>query len=296
MESPGAYEPLEEVQLLEFEDAPLLADTPAPSGRTPGGRTPAGRKWSAVTAHLSGGTTRTVLMSITAWHEPAGGNLFVRPQYRPAPPDADNPNSDVALYELHYREGDEVRDLCPFDEVTGGHTALFLRGLWTQEQSSDHVDLAAFKADTRGVTVACTTGVLAKCTLWGYKPWAQARDAAGHWWPLDRLHRACVRAARADYCGDGEPHTTQGRRIQLFDSLGFIAPDPTEGLQPEASYGERGAGCVGDSLMASLPACTPGRADPMRVMRFADDVGRQRCMKAQGDLGEPQLIAVDGRW
>jgi hypothetical protein len=59
-------------------------------------------------------------------------------------------------------------------------------------------------------------GVLAKCYYWGF---AKARDQEL------LTYQACVRAARADYCGNGESYTQSGTTIQIYET-------------PETKYGK----------------------------------------------------------
>jgi hypothetical protein len=94
-------------------------------------------------------------------------------------------------------------------------------------------------------TFGCTTGVVAKCYRWGYRPWLTGYGdmAAMHW--------TCTRVARADYCGDGTSHTHDGTWINVWDTL--PAPGPIQrhgGLLPplgmlfEAGWNTGGAVCL----------------------------------------------------
>jgi hypothetical protein len=77
-------------------------------------------------------------------------------------------------------------------------------------------------------------GAIAKCVEMGYKPYASgnAVDTSGNarlqW--MGALHQACVRMVRADYCGDGMPHTVDGTTIDIMDYLSVQGADPTDGL------------------------------------------------------------------
>lgn len=78
------------------------------------------------------------------------------------------------------------------------------------------------------ITVSCISGVVAKCVRWGYPPWEKGPGNED----LAPFHAACVRMARADYCGDGTPHTKQGTSIDNFDDLGI----QKRGAADDASY------------------------------------------------------------
>lgn len=83
------------------------------------------------------------------------------------------------------------------------------------------------------VTLACRGAALAKCVEWGYHPWEYAD-----------YHQACTRAVRADYCGDGVPHTIQGVLIHVLDDLGIQVAEPNTEYEVEAEWGPGGAICV----------------------------------------------------
>jgi len=67
-------------------------------------------------------------------------------------------------------------------------------------------------------------GVLAKCYFWGFAGVGEARKS-----DTDRLatYQACLRAARAEYCGGGVSHTEQGTFIQVYEPTGTPAGKPT---------------------------------------------------------------------
>jgi len=48
----------------------------------------------------------------------------------------------------------------------------------------------------------------------GYKPWKVVNGQS-----LWAYHQACTRMMRADYCGDGRPHTREGTPIYIDDRL-----------------------------------------------------------------------------
>lgn len=92
------------------------------------------------------------------------------------------------------------------------------------------------------ITLTCVSGAVGKCARFGYRPWAQAKDGRS----LAPYHAACVQMVRADYCGDGTPHTKDGTMIDLYDDLGIQAPGTTADatFAFEAGWGPDGAVCV----------------------------------------------------
>ena len=92
------------------------------------------------------------------------------------------------------------------------------------------------------ITISCISGVVAKCVRWGYPPWEKGPGGED----LAPFHASCVRMARADYCGDGAPHTKDGTSIDNFDDLGIQkrgAADDTSYVF-EAGWSPQGAVCV----------------------------------------------------
>lgn len=148
-------------------------------------------------------------------------------------------NSDVWLYEVEYavasnpgaRDWKNVCSLVSGDDRTG----LFVNGRWNEDGSWNPA----------GYTFACASGVIAKCVRsWGYKPWKELVTEAGQTVDLRPLHRACVRAARADYCGDGVSYTNDGIRIDMADVYGLNDRDLDTGFRREAGFSEKGAAWV----------------------------------------------------
>jgi hypothetical protein len=89
----------------------------------------------------------------------------------------------------------------------------------------------------------CTTGAIAKCYRWGYRPWVTGYGN------LMITHWTCTRLARADYCGDGVSHTMDGTLINVWDNLGAPGPIQPQGSTPpgmsfEAAWDQNGAVCL----------------------------------------------------
>lgn len=69
--------------------------------------------------------------------------------------------------------------------------------------------------------------------------------------------QSCIRMVRADYCGDGRPHTKDGTKINIWDRDGIQKPDAEQPGHPElfeAAWGPSGAVFLG-------------------IPRWSDDVG-----------------------
>jgi hypothetical protein len=183
----------------------------------------------------------------------SGAHLFAQAH------DPDQPSS-TALIE--YRITGVEAEAAANDPTGTGGTYLY-----TLEQNVDGSDdwRAGCLADTDGKQVAipltatwddrgnrvasstlftfgCTTGAIAKCYRWGYRPWVTGHGdlVAAHW--------TCTRVARADYCGNGKSHTRDNTMINVWDRL--PSPGPIQahgttriGMLFEAGWDTRGAVC-----------------------------------------------------
>ncbi len=160
--------------------------------------------------------------------------------------------SDVWLYNISLQDSKGVwQPLCM--DKGAATEAILLADVWdpvTGERVSPRPSSA--------VTFACRGAALAKCVEWGYAPWRTHQGAA-----LADYHQACTRAVRADYCGDGTPHTSNGVGIHVKDPLGIQQEDNSKPHVVEAEWGSNGALCLNedntrlpDAVVAcDLPAC-----------------------------------------
>ncbi|MBA3547526.1 MAG: hypothetical protein H0T76_13665 [Nannocystis sp.] len=165
------------------------------------------------------------------------------------------PGSDVYFYDISVFDPgtDTWSSLCR-DGEDQPTSAIPLAGAW------DMVTGARRNAPD-AVTLACRGAALAKCVEWGYAPWATASACDGDGENCTQVsladhHQACTRMVRADYCGDGTPHTLNGTPIDVIDRL---APQiQAEGTMArmtwdvEAEWGPDGARCVGSSLRLQM--------------------------------------------
>ncbi|HMG21002.1 MAG TPA: ADYC domain-containing protein [Kofleriaceae bacterium] len=113
-------------------------------------------------------------------------------------------------------------------------------------------------------TLGCTTGAVAKCYRWGYRPWVTGYGN------LMITHWTCTHVARSDYCGDGVSHTMTGTLINVWDNLGAPGPIQAQGATPpgmtfEAAWGQNGAICFSHARW-SLGGAVVAAACPNRLM------------------------------
>jgi hypothetical protein len=78
---------------------------------------------------------------------------------------------------------------------------------------------------------------------------------------------------RADYCGDGRPHTRDETLVDVYDTLGIQSPQAQSGLTFEAAWTAAGAVCVRKMRIPELATLDDiVRACPARL---AGNVGMQ---------------------
>jgi hypothetical protein len=166
--------------------------------------------------------------------------------------DSEDPDGELQLYELSANVDGKWTSYCKPDAF-GVAKAVVLAGAW-DERGDYHA--------SKQLTVACTAGALGKCVRWGYKPWKTLDGAS-----LADFHQACVRMTRADYCGNGKPHTVDGTWIDLYDRLGIQRSDP-EGLATEFEAGWSASGATyinvprwdtAEAIVAECPDKLAGR-------------------------------------
>lgn len=179
----------------------------------------------------------------------------VRPQTR------ENENADVWLYRLSVQlgEGSDPTDAAfsprgPWTPLcSDGKLAVAVSGHWDFAVGQDG-NGGKVSSDPREVTFACMGSAVAKCvTQMGYKPWKKAPlKTGGAPVSLDELHQTCVRAVRADYCGNGDSLTRAGEHVNFYDSFGLEKDDQTWPL--EAMWTAAGAQCINSTRLKSAPA------------------------------------------
>jgi hypothetical protein len=88
---------------------------------------------------------------------------------------------------------------------------------------------------------------------------------------LAPYHQACIRALRADYCGDGNSWTLDGRRIDLYDGIGVQSPSRPFWLF-EAEWDDASANCVTFQRVIDLKN-TLGTVSPCILSRLSLSCG-----------------------
>lgn len=190
---------------------------------------------SALAGTLGGAPIRGVeLRGATVIQDDADGSLW-ESTITEVETDSADPSGETLLYTLTALNPDTglVENLCAPDRF-GVAKAVVLSGRWDST--------GAHSAAGGAITLGCTSGVLAKCVRWGYRPWQTVGGRS-----LTDYHQACTRMARADYCGDGTSHTEDGTEIDMYDDLGIQQRTPMNLLSPmlfDAAWSPSGAYCI----------------------------------------------------
>jgi len=134
-----------------------------------------------------------------------------------------------------------------------------------------YFDLSGSYIADSSFTIACTGGAAGKCILFGYGPWVRAADGTS----MRPTFQSCMRMVRADYCGDGVPHTRNGTTIDMWDPKG-VQSDSTRlsGFTFEASWAPDGAVWLNRTrikAVADLDSIARECPDRYRKMRIPSD-------------------------
>ena len=154
----------------------------------------------------------------------------------------DGANSDVVTYAVSFESDGGWVPLCGYETDGSVKRALAVPGTW-------NFQTGAWSDSSAQFSFACRHASIAKCIEFGYKPWLGYADH----------QHACVRMLRADYCGDGTPHTVNGTPINLYDHAGVQAD--TESWPVDAEWTPDGARCFNHYRGGDLPSCYEEKFD-----------------------------------
>jgi hypothetical protein len=152
-------------------------------------------------------------------------------------------------------------------------------------QRTVNSESALMTQDTDQVTMACRTGAIATCMVWGYKPW---KAAPGEESRADFMYGSCLQAKRAAYfvqSGDFNSYTRPGTPIAVQDKAGIMY---TSMPGVEALWNPEGAVCFSpefrrvppDLMVPTLPADVSRPACNARLHQLAHD---GQLLEALGD-------------
>jgi hypothetical protein len=194
--------------------------------------------------------------------------------------DPEDQGGDIFLHRFLVAESpNSWVDLCDPD-ASGARWAFPLRGQWDSEGR---------RTSDSGFTLICASGVIGKCVRFGYKPWKTTQEGAS----LAAYHAACIKAVRADYCGN-RGTTRDGQPIDIFDVLGIQRPDEMQGslaMPFEAAFSEAGAVCVAHTR---VPENVTLDALAAECPRLAGRLGPQACTESEAVSGRysPAMIFI----
>lgn len=125
----------------------------------------------------------------------------------------DNPNGcrvncDLWTYDVRIADAVDSSNT-PLTFCPAGEVSIALAGTWNAT--------GAFVNDSTRFTFSCSNGTITKCTRWGYRPFGAAYKSDNIAVNLAPYHAACVRAATADYCANGNSFTYDGTLVDVYD-------------------------------------------------------------------------------
>jgi hypothetical protein len=157
----------------------------------------------------------------------------------------------ITYYTVKYNGGPGV-----WVNVCGdGLEAIPMKGTWDAVTGAHSDDGGMF-------TFACQGAAIGKCAEWGYREWAAKAECNASGCEdrdLSYFHQACIRMVRADYCGDGVPHTRTGTAIDIWDALGIQTETVGSGMSLEAEWTVDGAACVSHTRWKGFGVSNPDR-------------------------------------
>lgn len=186
--------------------------------------------------------------------------------------DPEDPSGEILLYSFSAKDPatGAWTSVCTPD-AKGVAKGFPLAGTWTA--SGEH------RRDPGQFELTCTSGAYGKCVRMGYKPW----KSEAMW---DR-HQACTRMVRADYCGDGTPHTRDGTPIDVYDGEGVQRDEPAPGMSFEAAWGKDGAVCVAKTRVPDVATLERIRAEcPAKLGDLLGD----RCTEERAKVDPRTLV------
>jgi hypothetical protein len=144
------------------------------------------------------------------------------------------------LYEVKSWNGSSWVPACGTDSSGNPVKAIAMANRW-------ELVSGAYIFDSNLFTFACVNAALGKCAMWGYWRWTTKQECKGGSCKQQDLaywHEACQHLVRADYCGNGVPHTKNGTTIDIYDSINVQSRANAPGFSMEAEWRHDGAHCV----------------------------------------------------
>lgn len=127
------------------------------------------------------------------------------------------------------------------------------------------------------ILMLTTSIALAGMSLQGPDPLAAAKKCDALGYRAGAVHTACIRALRADFCGDGAAHTIDGITIDIYDPRGIQHPAML--LEDvEAEWGESGATCASEALAERGLRAGTAVASCVKALPRCSQAGRPRAL------------------
>lgn len=216
---------------------------------------------------------------------PSGGTLEAR--IDAIEMDPLDPTGETWLYTLSVAAGAGGSANMCLPGPDGAARAIPVSGRWTNSGAREDV----------GFTFGCTSGVIAKCVRWGYRPWESVNGVS-----LASHHQACTRMARADYCGDGTSHTQDGTIVDFYDNLSVNTNTADLLMLFDGAWSPDGAYCIGKErwlklsdlagVLSLAPACQSRFS--LTLLTTSPVSSADLCLMKRSDVPRGEVL-IDNR-
>jgi hypothetical protein len=177
-----------------------------------------------------------------------------------------------------------------------GDVAFPIAGYWKED--------GRYTKDSKQFSFACTRRSAASCLEKGLLDTSKNADTVS-------LFEACIRMARADYCGDGESYTKHGSFVTLWDNRNIVTRSSFEALSFEAAWDKDGMVCSArtrwNASEIAAPSCPQFKTKPRcvsaadamaqfpgRVLLFNESCATHPCQVIKQESFPVEDTAEDG--
>lgn len=230
-----------------------------PNGNKPNGCKPNGNKPNGTIINMRADQGAQGQSKLVGYHVEAGTNItgaaFVGARITARFTTNEEEQADIVGHDNTTVPGKDLylalsavdgQPMCGYDSSNNPIWATVMNDLFDADTG------AQVASDPNYFTLACRFGAIEKCNEYGYTKWIagiEQNGGASKVRNFNDYHAACVRMVRADYCGDGAPHTYDGTSIDIYDHLqdgNAMATSTTgaDGYYFEAYWRDDGAHCI----------------------------------------------------
>lgn len=146
-------------------------------------------------------------------------------------------------------------------------------------------DVVQVKTNPKGTSEWHYGGAISKCIFWDENGFNPGKDKS-----KDARFAACVRAVRADYCGDGITHTNFDLPLDVYDTDGTVKMEKPDWCL-EAGWNAEAATCIWESRLNFVNGQSPFGISCLNEVTQdqTDEEGHKHACKKQEDYKKSTL-------